>query len=341
MNGIRVPLRLSAAIGCVALFAQSVSGQSVSQQAALVIGELDAPESHVFGSIVAVEVSSKGEVFILDGMTSALRWFAGDGTFQSSAGREGGGPGEFRVPSALALDGAGVLNVLDPGNLKIAKFRVVADSLEHVGDQRVGPAFDLCIIGDRRLILFPSDSGVVHEIDSTGAIVNSFGLPLTVSQESRVLPADLRMELLNRGDLVCDAERNRVVIASERSGRVAAYDLSGRLAWQAELSEFKPVRWVAVSGGRFQMAGDPDTGVASTVKSIAIGASGEIYVTVHEGSLEDPEGRLHATILDGRTGREVRSEPAQAAWVQFRQGALYGIQEQPYPRVIKVLVSRR
>ena len=129
------------------------------------------------------------------------------------------------------------------------------------------------------------------------------------------------------------------MIASERSGRVAAYDLSGRLLWQTELSDFQPARWISVSGGRFQMAGDPSTGIASSVNAIAIGESGEVIATVHEGSVEDPDGRLRTIFLDGRTGSEVKSESASVAWVQFHAGALYGIQRQPYPRVIKVLTK--
>jgi hypothetical protein len=308
--------------------------QVLPRTEALVIGELDSPTTHVFGSIAAVEVNAQAQIFVLDGMTGALRWFDPDGAFRSEVGGMGGGPGEFRMPVAIALSTEGTVHVLDPANMKISRFISRADSLTHVDDRRTGPAFDYCMINERRFILYPSPAGIIHEIDSAAVAIRSFGNAIALSEASTALPPDLRLELLNRGDLACDTSAGRLLVSSERTGLIASFAVSGERLWQTELSDFYPARWVSTSRGGWQMAADPSTGVASTVSALTPGPDGTVVVTVHEGSLANPEGRLVTRVLHGTTGRQIRAEPAEAAWVAYRTGTLYGIQEEPYPRVI-------
>jgi hypothetical protein len=322
---------LTAAVGITVL---PVSGQNMFGTAAAVVGELEAPETHVFGRIRALALGEQGELFVLDAMNRELRWFDASGAFVSRTGRSGRGPGELFAPTAVTVDGGGSVYVLDPPNLKIARYRATADGLEHLGDMRIGPAFDFCMIGARQFTMYPSRDGVVHELDATGAIRHSFG-DLSVSDVSDVLAAEVGLEMANRGDLACDRARGRILRTSEQLGRVYSYDLSGHLLWETRLPEFHPVRWERVGAGRIRMAVDPSSGTAQTVSAIAVMSNGDVLVTVHEGSASNPDGQLVARILDGSTGRQVAAVPSAAVWVLSRGKDLFGIQELPFPRVVR------
>lgn len=86
------------------------------------IGSASGDAGDAFGKIVGVEALSSGAIVVADAQADQLRAFAADGSPLWTAGRRGGGPGEFTRlsgmwrlagDSLLAIDG-GRLMIFDP-----------------------------------------------------------------------------------------------------------------------------------------------------------------------------------------------------------------------------------
>ena len=102
----------------------------------LQIGQAEGQDAEILGRIGAVKVDASGNIFILDTQANEVRWYGPEGGLRGRAGRSGEGPGEFRLPIAMALDSAGLVNVLDARNARISIYRPTAQGLAHVEDIR-------------------------------------------------------------------------------------------------------------------------------------------------------------------------------------------------------------
>jgi hypothetical protein len=103
----------------VRTLAGSVWGDTATLVPELSIGVLDGAEEEMFGDVRALVVAPDGEMFVLDRHVPTIRRFGPDGAYRGSIGRQGGGPGEFERPEALAMLPDGRLLVRDPGNARI------------------------------------------------------------------------------------------------------------------------------------------------------------------------------------------------------------------------------
>jgi DNA-binding beta-propeller fold protein YncE len=72
-----------------------------------------------FATVTAVAVGPEGNVFVADFYNHRIQKFAPDGTFLSSFGKRGNGPGEFAYPIDIAVTADGTLYVADFGNNRI------------------------------------------------------------------------------------------------------------------------------------------------------------------------------------------------------------------------------
>ena len=104
---------------------RTVSGSVWGEDAALVpevsIGELDGPEEYLIGSVRSIAVDDDHNVYVLDGQARHVRVFDSEGTYVKTLGRDGEGPGEFKVPIGLAISNSRVL-VRDPANGRVQLF---------------------------------------------------------------------------------------------------------------------------------------------------------------------------------------------------------------------------
>ena len=104
---------------------RTVSGSVWTGDAVLVpevaIGEMDGPDEYLFGSVGAITVDDDHNVYVLDDQARSVRVFDSAGKHVRTLGREGEGPGEFKVPIGIAISDGRVL-VRDPANGRVQLF---------------------------------------------------------------------------------------------------------------------------------------------------------------------------------------------------------------------------
>ncbi|MGK7312960.1 MAG: 6-bladed beta-propeller [Candidatus Longimicrobiales bacterium M2_2A_002] len=86
------------------------------------VGVTEGDERYVFGRIADLALGPDGRIYVLDAQAANLRIFAADGTYISTVGRKGAGPGEFAVPYSIAFDEHDRLWVADAGNARYSVF---------------------------------------------------------------------------------------------------------------------------------------------------------------------------------------------------------------------------
>jgi hypothetical protein len=115
------------------------------------IGVFDGPEEYIFGEIVSLAMGPDGKIFVMDRQVPALRVYNPDGSYATTFGREGEGPGEYKQPDGglnILSDGRVVLR--DPGN---ARLQVYAPDGEPVGAWRARGGF----FTSRRMVVDDQD----------------------------------------------------------------------------------------------------------------------------------------------------------------------------------------
>tara|TARA_R110002110_G_scaffold129060_1_gene309067 strand:- start:459 stop:1478 length:1020 start_codon:yes stop_codon:yes gene_type:complete len=76
-----------------------------------------------FAVATGIAVGPEGNVFVADFYNHRIQKFAPDGTFLTSFGKSGAGPGEFEHPIAVDVAADGTVFVADFGNNRIQKWR--------------------------------------------------------------------------------------------------------------------------------------------------------------------------------------------------------------------------
>ena len=95
-------------------------GQEAVLQPEMSIGVFEGEDHYMLGSVRSLAVADDGSVYLMDSQVPALRKYAPDGTYLTTFGREGGGPGEYKGPDGglvVLADGRVVLR--DPGNARL------------------------------------------------------------------------------------------------------------------------------------------------------------------------------------------------------------------------------
>lgn len=76
-----------------------------------------------FATVTGIAIDERGNVLVADFYNHRVQKFAPDGTFLTSFGSEGSGPGQFLYPLAVATAPGGIVYVTDFGNNRVQKWR--------------------------------------------------------------------------------------------------------------------------------------------------------------------------------------------------------------------------
>jgi sugar lactone lactonase YvrE len=96
------------------------------------------PESCAYDEGGGVAVDGQGRVYVADFGNHRVQVFSPEGRLVTVWGREGGGPGEFRLPQGIAVDSRGQIYVSDRDNHRIQKFDATGRFLAQWGGQGDG-----------------------------------------------------------------------------------------------------------------------------------------------------------------------------------------------------------
>jgi hypothetical protein len=141
------------------------------------LGAEDGPEEVMFGPMIRVGLSPRGEIVVIDPQAGVVTVFDGDGTFVRQLGGPGQGPGEFVNPMAMTWDPRGDLWIADPFIRRYSVFNEDGSFVKTVPRPIRG-------ISSRHQILFAGPSSIVDQgagrsevpflrVDTTGAIADS------------------------------------------------------------------------------------------------------------------------------------------------------------------------
>jgi hypothetical protein len=335
-------------LGCVVL--STMRSTSLSAQVpgfedppVVTIGQANAPEFEVFGSIVDVEVDGEGRIFVLDGQAREVRWFNQEGGFLGRIGRAGQGPGEFQTPMGMVVDENGILYVLDSQRARMMGFEPGPNGYRLLGEiPTMLGAFDFCRVQGGFFILAvpPNGDAVLHRVDDEGTLVRSFGTLVDPDPETvGKLPRDGRHDgplrwQANRGSLACDEQRGRVVVAHATIPLVRAFRFDGELEWESRLEGFWPVHWEPTERGGIRMRAHPKSGTVHSTQSVAFSEDGKILIGLHEAGWEISEGRFEMRVVEGESGQQVQAFPATMTVAGYGPFGFFGYRQEPWPAVM-------
>jgi hypothetical protein len=123
-----------------------------------------------------------GNIFVADGYgNSRVAKFGRNGKFLKSVGENGSGPGQFNMPSALAVDAQGRVYVAERGNNRI---QVLDNDLKpETQISNVGSPWALCLTSGTHQYLYSSNSnssdtmdhGEIYKLELDGRVLGQFG----------------------------------------------------------------------------------------------------------------------------------------------------------------------
>ncbi len=115
----------------VRTLAGSLWGDTADLVAEVSIGMLDGPEEYIFGQVVSLALGADGAIYVMDRQVPALRVYNPDGSYRTTFGREGEGPGEYKRPDGgLGILSDGRILLRDPANGRIQVYSPEGESLE-------------------------------------------------------------------------------------------------------------------------------------------------------------------------------------------------------------------
>ena len=76
-----------------------------------------------FATVTGVTIDGDGNVFAADFYNDRIQKFGADGTFLTTFGETGNGPGQFGKPIAVAVADDGAVFVADFANNRVQKWR--------------------------------------------------------------------------------------------------------------------------------------------------------------------------------------------------------------------------
>lgn len=304
----------------------------------LQIGKVSGEVSETFGRIRDVAIDDNGDVLILDDQALMIHWFSENGTSRGSAGRAGGAPGEFRAPVGVEVDHNGNVLVADMAHRRVSVFSRSSTGLVLDTTYAIPlHALDFCVLGDRLYLLAPDNGLLIHEVDQSGRVKNSFAPPAQTIAAEYTRHAALLTESYARGRLRCSESPAMVLVVHEHLPDVRAFTPEGVLVWSTQLQDYRRLQWELVDGGGgLRMRGDPETGTSHTARYLGILNADTVVVTLSESGLENPDGQLSIRLLSLTDGKEFGEWNTPVVLAGVHAGRWYGYRDLPYPALLAV-----
>lgn len=212
-----------------------------------------------FGCLGGLAVDRAGSVYVVEvgngcGGKNRVSRFSNSGTFMTSWGGSGSGPGQFGNSTAVAVDNSGYVYVLDSGQRKVKKFTADGVYVLEWGSQGVGDGqfyLPAMIAVDQHDFVFVTDYGLgrIQKFTGEGAFL---------------------ARIADRG--VGDGQfQNPFGIAVDPMGNLYVTDMSDQTASVQKITSSGVFlcKW-----GRFGI----DVGQFNSLQGVAVDSDGRVYV---------------------------------------------------------------
>lgn len=304
------------------------------------IGGGDTPDQD-FSDITAIAVRDDGAVYILDGKECLVKAYDAQAKLLRSFGKKGQGPGEMGAPISLHVTPAGELLVEDATNRKLSYFDKDGKFLRQVSTAQ-GMGMGLAgLVMDRRGRM--AGRSLSFEGGKIGFEVKVFDKDLkpgaTLSKIELALLGNMKFDPLSMapGLVMAADDMGRLFLGSSKGYRIQTFDFEGKPLRTLE-RDYDPVPVKKEDQERiFKIIGNlPSTGGLSIREMILIPEVFPAYSTF----VVDPDGRLLVRSYEkGKTdkeyfydlfdadGRYTARFPTSSEFLQWRNGRLYGVQE--------------
>ena len=199
------------------------------------IGAAEGEWYEMFGTIQDIAVDPSGQIFVLDQDLAEILIFNSDGTFLSSFGSPGAGPGELISPQRLALADSGKMAIVIGGR-KTSIFE--QDENGHFRYRNSFPkgALHGCAMNGYVYLLKPDRTGSssIRKYTLRGEEIKSFGYAYESNHPS------VTIFIAADGMLACNEEANAVSLVVRYIPVVFGYSGDGELLWRVRLADVVP-----------------------------------------------------------------------------------------------------
>lgn len=349
MGGVSAPIRTvrraCTMTGWVALWlGAGLPRQSIAQGQppfALVerwsLGVLDGDDRFEFGNVEDIAVSDDGRyVFVLDRLKFRLTAFSRSGAFIGSAGRDGGGPGEFRYPSAVIADDS-VVMVFDAALGRMSTWVVHGNSLtlkEEASSTVFLETRDACALGDSIVLLRVREGRILQQVAWDGAVLRSFGAPFSRD------PHPMMAAATTLGYVACDRRNGSVYVAASDVPVVRRYRNTGELLWEATVPGIhSPVIKAAGAGIRFSVPEGRQ--YWQHVQSLVLLGDSMVVVQFRDTGPKQPPDITHVTVVMSADDGSVLWQGTDLPKLGLAHGnRVYSSPSDPFPQ-LKLFEWRR
>lgn len=285
----------------------------------------------VFGRIADAKIMSDDRVVVVDESDPRVWYLDADSRVVATAGRNGSGPGEFRLPERLVRMDDSTLGVIDRPNARLNLIRVRRDTILALGTVPMHPTVEnACRLRGALLLAQPDPASGSRVTAATPAGVVRGRLAPVAYEGSPAMRETHAQSVLG-----CLPASNQFVLASVHFPTVTAFDATGRERRQSVLPSWRQVSISDHDGGRrflYRLEGNNE---ARAVIPIGVDT---IVVAVHVFWVGPPKDS--ATIigarydLDARTGRVLRYSEGPDRLLDVRLAMEVVMVEDPEPAVI-------
>jgi hypothetical protein len=321
-------LLLITPIGAQSQVGTERSGSSAFFVEGAVVGSVDGRDRDAFGEVLDVRSAGDETFVVLDRLLPGLHRFRLDGTYLPGWEAFGRGPGELLEPRAFAVVSDQIV-VLDPANARHNWYRLKEDSIEFDRSVRATTSDDysVCSLGDRLFIRGLRDDLMIHEVDETGDLLNSFGVPIRDDDGRFGSAAPGVLSQRNRGHLLCLADEDLVVVAFTYLPIVRAYSSSGTLRWETEMEGFRQLAFLPM-GGRGVRFEAPEDGF-HLGQGVSVWSPGSLVV---QYSLPEQEA-METVEIATRSGKELDRSSEIPRVSEMSNGIGLSFRNDPFPQV--------
>lgn len=281
----------------------------------------------LFGEIQDARVDERGRLWVLDGQASAVRIFAGDGTYLDGFGRVGDGPLEMRNTRGMLLLGANRVVVFtarrqakvfdrDPAGWRLAESVGFPVTIE-----------DNCSYPARQFlhgVVGRADQSLIYgmrELGDTAIARYGIGYKSDVKQFN---------DVLSMGQIACVPTQNLVVFAFQLFPMVSAYSVdTADLVWSAYVDAYIQQRIETSDVSMRNYYGLPHDYLATALTM----PSGHVVLQYRRYGDQFDLHAVRTFLLDAETGQGSLVADDMPEIESFHAGGYVASFEDPYPSI--------